>query len=428
MGGGDGGGLVRAGEPAFAAAADARVRLRRYRCLVRTRLRLSLRPRGFSATRLDLLLAVVVTVALVAYTWAVNGAKPATAAATGLVVAIGAGIWWRRRAPVAAAVAIAGAVALYEDVVQQAGVVLVAPLLLAFYSVGAYALLGRAAVGLALALTMTFLSFLNESRTLSSWMENVVFAGMIAGSVWASGVMVRISRGRAAQLADLAMQLESEREEKAQLAVAAERVRIARELHDVVAHSISVIAVLAGAGRHTLQDDRQRTQEAFQAIESTARQALIEMRRLLGLLREQGELTTTAPLPGMDNHAELIELARRAGLSVDVDVDGEARTLPTGIDLAAYRILQEALTNVRNHAPGARAAVRIRYGSQDIEIEVRDDGAGAEATRRRAEGGGHGLIGMRERVALYGGEIDAGPLPERGFRVKARLPLNEDRA
>lgn len=395
---------------------------------MRTRLRLSLRPRGFSAAHLDLLLAVVVTVALVAYTWAVNGAKPATAAATGLVVAIGAGIWWRRRAPVAAAVAIAGAAGLYELVLQQASVVLVAPLLLAFYSVGAYALLGRAALGLALALTMTFLGFLDESRTLSDWMENVVFAGLIAGSVWAGGVMVRISRGRAAQLADLATQLESEREEKARLAVAAERVRIARELHDVVAHSISVIAVQAGACRHTPQDDRQRTQEAFQAIESTARQALIEMRRLLGLLREQGELTTAAPLPGMDNHAELIELARRAGLSVDVDVDGEARTLPTGIDLAAYRILQEALTNVRNHAPGARAAVRIRYGSQDIEIEVRDDGAGAEATRRRAEGGGHGLIGMRERVALYGGEIDAGPLPERGFRVKARLPLNEDRA
>lgn len=370
----------------------------------------------------------MVTVALVAYTWAVNGAKPATAAATGLVVAIGAGIWWRRRAPVAAAVAIAGAVGLYELVLQQATVVLVAPLLLAFYSIGAYAPLGRAALGLALALTMTFLSFLDESRTLSDWMENVVFAGLITGSVWAGGVMVRISRGRAAQLADLATQLEREREEKARLAVAAERIRIARELHDVVAHSISVIAVQAGAGRHTLQADPQRTHEAFQAIESTARQALVEMRRLLGLLREQGELITAAPVPGMENHAELVEQARGAGLSVEVDVEGEARPLPTGIDLAAYRILQEALTNVRNHAPGARAAVRIRYGSQDIEIEVRDDGAGAEATRRRAEGGGHGLIGMRERAALYGGEIDAGPLPERGFLVKARLPLNEDRA
>jgi signal transduction histidine kinase len=152
------------------------------------------------------------------------------------------------------------------------------------------------------------------------------------------------------------------------------------------------------------------------------------MRRLLGLLREGAEPITAAPLPGVDNHEELIEQARGAGLSVRLDVEGEPRSLPAGIDLAAYRILQEALTNVRKHAPDARAGVRIRYGSRELELEVHDDGAGSEARRSNAEGGGHGLIGMRERVALYRGELEAGPLPGGGFRVKARLPLDEERA
>jgi signal transduction histidine kinase len=405
-------------------AADARGRRRRYRRHVWTRRLLSARASGLPESRLDVFLAVAVTGGLVGYTWAEEGASGATAAGTALAAVMGAGIWWRRRAPVAAAVTIAGAGGLYELIVQQAGVVLLAPGLLAFYSIGAYAPLPRAAVGLALAYTLTFLGDVNESRSLSEWLENVVFAGLVAGSVWAGGVAVRVSRGRTARVADLAAQLEREREEKARLAVAAERARIARELHDVVAHGISVIAVQAGSGRHTLKADPEGASEALGAIESAAREALVEMRRLLGLLREGNEPATAAPPPGIDSHAELIEQARAAGLSVSVDVEGEPCALPAGMDLAAYRILQEALTNVRKHAPGARAAVRLRYGARDFEIEVRDDGAGA--ARPSVEGGGHGLIGMRERVGLYRGELDAGPLPGGGFRVTARLPLNED--
>jgi signal transduction histidine kinase len=373
---------------------------------------------------LDVLLAVVVTVGLVGYTWANPGASPEGAAGALLAVVMGAGIWWRRRAPVASGVTIAGAGGLYELVVEQAGVVLVAPVLLAFYSIGAYAPLPRAAVGLAVGCALTFLGYVTDSRSLSEWLENVVFAGLVAGSVWAGGVAVRINRGRAAQLADLAAQLEREREGKARLAVAAERARIARELHDVVAHGISVIAVQAGSGRHTLEGDMQRARAAFGAIESTSRQALVEMRHLLGLLREENEPAVAAPLPGMNSHAELIDQARGAGLSVTVDVDGEPRALPPGIDVAAYRILQEALTNARKHAPGARVSVRIRYGNHYFEIDVRDHGAGTGAPLV-IEGGGYGLIGMRERVALYRGELDAGPQPDGGFRVHARLPLNE---
>ena len=409
----------------FAVAADAPSRRRRYGRHVRMLRGLSARASGLPPSRLDLLLAVVVTVGLVVYTWANPGASPAGAAGTLLAVVMGAGIWWRRRAPVASGVTIVGAGGLYELVVEQAGVVLLAPGLLAFYSIGAYAPLPRAAVGLVVVYALTFLGDVTDNRSLSEWLENVVFAGLVAGSVWAGGVAVRINRSRAAQLADLAAQLEREREDKARLAVAAERARIARELHDVVAHGISVIAVQAGSGRHTLEGDTQGAHVAFGAIESTARQALVEMRHLLGLLREENEPAMAAPLPGMNSHTELIDQARGAGLSVTVDVDGEPRALRAGLDVAAYRILQEALTNARKHAPGAQVSVRIGYGAHDFEIDVRDHGAGTGARRASIEGGGHGLIGMRERVALYRGELDAGPQPDGGFRVHARLPLNE---
>jgi signal transduction histidine kinase len=406
-------------------AADARGPQRRYGRHVATRRLASTREGGLSPSRLDVLLAVGVTIGLVGYTWANAGASLAAAAGTVLAAVMGAGIWCRRRAPVASGITIAGAGGFYELLVEQAGVVLVAPVLLAFYSIGAYAPLPRAGVALALGLALTFLGFVNDSRSLSEWVENVVFAGLVAGSVWAGGVAVRVNRGRAAQLAELAAQLEREREDKARLAVAAERARIARELHDVVAHAISVIAVQAGSGRHTLTADPERTHAAFGAIESTARQALVEMRHLLGLLRDETEPATAAPLPGLNSHAELIAQARGAGLSVSLHLDGEPRALPAGIDVAAYRILQEALTNARKHAPGAQVAVRIRYAANHVELEVRDHGADAGIRRGITEGGGQGLIGMRERVALYGGKLDAGPQPDGGFRVHIRLPLNE---
>jgi signal transduction histidine kinase len=408
--------------------ADAGRRSRRYRRLVRTRRRSAARSRGSFPPRLDLFLGLAVTAGLLAWTWAVNGTKPSSAVATLLVLAMGAAIWWRRRAPVATGLALAVAAVAYELGVRQAGAVLVAPLLIAFYTIGAYAPPRRAAVGLGLTYAVTLLSFLDQGGSIEDWLGNALFIALIAGGVWGGGVAARISRGRAAELAELAAQLEREREEKARLAVAAERARIARELHDVVAHGISVIAVQAGSGRHTLKADPERAHEAFGAIESTARQALVEMRRLLGLLREGNEPVTAAPLPGMDSYPQLIEQARAAGLSVSLDVEGQPHALPAGIDLAAYRILQEALTNVRKHAPGGRAAVRLRYGARDFEVEVRDDGAHLGARGPGVQGGGQGLIGMRERVALYRGELHAGPLPNGGFRVHARLPLDENSA
>ena len=202
-------------------------------------------------------------------------------------------------------------------------------------------------------------------------------------------------------------------------AVLEERARIARELHDLVAHNVSVMVVQAGAERHALPGDRTETRETLAAIEQSGRQALAEARRLLGVLRRDGESDELAPQPGLQELEPLVDQVRRAGLSVTLTLDGDAAPLPAGLDLCAYRVVQESLTNALKHAgAGARAEVRVTYAPAALEIDVRDDGRGGGA----AAGSGHGLIGMRERVALYGGELAAGPRPEGGFGVHARLP------
>jgi signal transduction histidine kinase len=201
-------------------------------------------------------------------------------------------------------------------------------------------------------------------------------------------------------------------------AVLEERARIARELHDLVAHNVSVMVVQAGAERHALSGEQAETRETLAAIEQSGRQALAEARRLLGMLRRDGEPDALEPQPGLEQLGTLVEHVRRAGLPVGLTVDGEAAPLPAGLDLCAYRIVQEGLTNALKHAgAGARAEVRVAYAPEALEIDVRDDGRGGAV-----DGAGHGLIGMRERVALYGGELAAGPRPEGGFGVHARLP------
>jgi signal transduction histidine kinase len=201
-------------------------------------------------------------------------------------------------------------------------------------------------------------------------------------------------------------------------AVLEERARIARELHDLVAHNVSVMVVQAGAERHALPGDQAETRETLASIEQSGRQALAEARRLLGVLRRDGEPDELEPQPGLEQLETLVAQVRRAGLSVALTVEGEPAPLPAGLDLCAYRIVQEGLTNALKHAgAGASAQVRIAYAPAALEIDVRDNGNGAAAN-----GAGHGLIGMRERVALYGGELEAGPRAEGGFGVHARLP------
>jgi signal transduction histidine kinase len=238
-------------------------------------------------------------------------------------------------------------------------------------------------------------------------------------AAWAAGRAVRAGRAFAGGLREQAERRARATVDQARRAVAEERLEIARELHDVVAHSMSVIAVQAGVGRYVIGQDPAEAASALAAIETTSRATLREMRQLLGVLRDgmPGEMLA---VPGLD---DIPELARRAGLRVDVAVRGTPRRLPAGMDLAAFRIVQEALTNVVKHAATDRGRVEVTYSADAVAIEVTDDGAGGAAPGSRDHGDqGHGLIGMRERVALYGGEFSAGPLPGRGYRVRARLP------
>ena len=220
-------------------------------------------------------------------------------------------------------------------------------------------------------------------------------------------------------LRERSARLERDRERDIADAALEERARIARELHDVIAHSVSLMVVQASAERRLLGADQRRTADTLETIESSGREALGELRRLLGVLRARAD-ERLAPQPGLDGLPELLAEGRHGGHAISFEVEGEPVRLPAGLDLTAYRIVQEALTNARKHAPGARVDVALRWRAAELEIEVVDDGAGAPED---TNGAGHGLIGMRERAALYGGSIRAGAAAAGGFRVHARLPI-----
>jgi signal transduction histidine kinase len=242
---------------------------------------------------------------------------------------------------------------------------------------------------------------------------------------WATGFMLRTQREYERGLHAQAERHAQARIDEALRTVTQERMRIARELHDVVAHSMSVIAVQAGVGHHVIGVRPQEAAKALAAIETTSRTALREMRALLGVLREETPEETAEEFlatPGLADLALLAERTARAGLRVELRFNGEPWELPPAMDLAGYRIAQEALTNVVKHAGTDQARVQIVYRKGEVEIEVTDDGVGRSAA---VVTGGHGLVGMRERVALYGGEFAAGPRPVGGFRVWARLPARD---
>jgi signal transduction histidine kinase len=254
---------------------------------------------------------------------------------------------------------------------------------------------------------------------------SIIFAGpsLIA---WAIGDSMRNRRAYYAALEDRAARLERERDAQAQIAAAAERARIARELHDVVAHNVSVMVVQADGASYALDRSPERARQALAAISSTGRQALEEMRRMLGVLRSAAEQSGVDPLPGIGQLGELLDQTRAAGLAVSFAVEGVPAPLPDGVALAAYRTVQESLTNVRKHGgPAATAQVVLRYCEDALVLVITDDGRGAAAT---ADGAGHGLIGMRERVGVYGGSLHAGPRPGGGYRVSASFPLAASRA
>ncbi|MFD5426705.1 sensor histidine kinase [Streptomyces sp. NPDC127084] len=246
---------------------------------------------------------------------------------------------------------------------------------------------------------------------------------------WVLGDSLRTRRAYLAQLEERAARLEQEREAQSKVAVAAERARIARELHDVVAHNVSVMVVQADGAAYVMDTAPDQARQALETISTTGRQALAEMRRLLGVLRtsdapESGEYV---PQPDVQQIEDLVERVREAGLAVDFKIEGTPRSLPSGVELTAYRIVQEALTNTRKHGgPDTAASVRLVYFDDGLGLLVEDDGRGASREMYEdggADGKGHGLIGMRERVGMVGGTLDAGPRPGGGFRISALLPL-----
>jgi signal transduction histidine kinase len=260
---------------------------------------------------------------------------------------------------------------------------------------------------------------------------DLTFSPVVAAAAWFVGDSVRARRAYTAGLAEQAAQRQREEVERARRSVVEERVRIARELHDVVAHSLSVISIQAGAGRHVLDSDPAETRRALASVETTSRSALGELRRVVGLLRQADQLSPAlAPAPGLDDLGRLVEQVSAAGVPVDLDLGGEPISLPQGVELSVYRIVQEALTNVVKHAGPARARVAISVALDAVDVEILDDGSGLEISVSDGNGARsddqpqhHGIIGMRERVALYGGSLTVGGGPNGGFRVAAHLPL-----
>ncbi|WP_116449357.1 sensor histidine kinase [Blastococcus litoris] len=335
---------------------------------------------------------------------------------------------WRRAAPIQAAAAVV-AVGLFEVVAFGTFLAANVAALVMVYTLAAYAPRWAGRAGLAAGLFGALLAGLryfspNASDAL------VPATGSIAIAVvacWALGDLRRARVQRLAALEERAQLLELERDQEMRLAATAERARIARELHDVVAHSLSVVIAQADGGRYAGRDDPEAATGALEAIAATGRQALTDMRSLLGVLREGGG-EEYAPQPDVSAVPALVEDVRASGLDVDLIIEGEPRPMPAGPQLAVYRIVQESLTNVLKHAgPACRAWVRLQWRPDALELSVLDDGRGASAAMVSSDGNGQGVRGMRERATLHGGRLEAGPRTGGGFGVHAALPYGRQR-
>ena len=254
-----------------------------------------------------------------------------------------------------------------------------------------------------------------------------IWIGILAVLSWSLGEYVKARRAYTTQVETLAQRLDQARELEARQAVWKERTRLARELHDLIGHTVNLMVIQAGAGRRTVSSDPAVAERAFQTIESTGREALDELDRLLGVLRTEEDEPDLPPLPGLDQVQALADRFEDSGLAVEVSIEGQQVSLPRSLDQSAYRIIQEALTNALRHAGGAIAQVVVRYRDNQLELEVADDGH-QDREPQKQPAGGRGLIGIRERVAMFGGDLDAGPRPGGGFVVRCRFPLTAGRS
>ena len=334
------------------------------------------------------------------------------------ILAIAVPLFGRRRWPFAAPAAVGIAIAASSFVDRSLVHELVPPVagFAAVFFVAMVRERSQAVAGLVVALGVTAIAAHNDP---TGGAGNFVFVGIVATLIWAVGFAISHKFREADEAEARAARAERDREVRARLAVSEERARIARELHDVVGHSVSVMTVQASAVRRLLREHQEKEREALQVVEQTGREALAEMRRMVGVLRRPEEAPALAPQPSLQHLEKLVEHARDGGLPVELRVEGTPEPLPSGVDLTAYRLVQEGLTNALKHAQAQRAEVVVRYADGYVELAVSDDGRGFGG----GDGGGHGLVGMRERVSVYGGELEAGPRAEGGYRLRARLPI-----
>ncbi|MDP4507840.1 sensor histidine kinase [Nonomuraea turcica] len=350
----------------------------------------------------------------------VGGLRPPDALGTALVVLACVPVAARRRWPLAALCAGLAP----EAVVTASGYgngVPGLPGLVLLYSVASHRGLAMALGGLGATLAAYAFGAAAGPVSVTSWTDHVMVL-VVLGAVWGAGRSLRLRRAYLEELKDRSARLERAHEADTRAARAEERSRIARELHDVVAHHVSVMIVQAAAARRVLASDQELAGEALSAIEQTGRMAMAEMRNIVGVLRTDAR-AELGPQPGVHDLPALVEQMREAGLPARLLVEGEPRPLPAGVDLAAYRLVQEGLTNSLRHAgAGAKAVVTVQHKPRELDVRVEDDGNGGPDLPMRS---GHGLVGIRERVALYGGILNIGPLPGGGFEVRARFPLKD---
>jgi signal transduction histidine kinase len=381
--------------------------------------------RAIPRERVDRIAAVVFGVAAAVDAGLVHtGARPALTAALSFVMCLPLG--WRRRFPVAAP-ALVFALGIAQNVLVASiedSAVMLFVVLVGCYGAGAYADGRRAFAGLGACV----LGMASVQATFAGPVKagEIVWTCAIVTAAWLVGRVVRTRTRLTEELHEAALHAEEAREAATRAAVAEERRRIAREMHDIVAHSVSVMVVQAGGARRILHRDVDRAVEAAERIEDTGRAVLLEMRRLLGILSAGEDEAHHAPQPTLEALDALVEGARTAGLPVALRIDGERRPLPPGVDLAAYRVVQEAITNALKHAGAAATDVCVRYRDDDVEPEVTDRGSGHRRRGHSLASGGHGLVGMRERVRVFGGELVTGRRRGGGFEVRARIPLDPD--
>ena len=365
----------------------------------------------------DVALALAMAAIALVEVFLASPGKYPYAVAVPTALALAAPLVWRRSRPVLALGLVLAVVVLQRlayGELWDSGSLLAIPLI-AVYSVAAYTALRVAVAGYLVNVVVLSVCDIGDGA-------DYAFISLIYGAIWIAGRMAHRLRQLAETNAEYARQLEELQLIREEQAASEERARIARELHDVVAHCVSTMVVQAEAGQALLASDPDRAGDSFSAVQGSGRQALAELRRMLGVLREDpaDDEATHQPQPSLDQLESLLDTMRRAGLVVDLEIRGERRVLSQGVDLTAYRIVQESLTNTLKHANATRVVVRLGYTDEALHIDVTDDGRGqADST----SAGGHGLLGMRERAHLHGSRIESGAAPGGGYAVRTKLPL-----